>query len=341
MKKAFSELQLLDEKGRAKGSFPRQRAQEFYEKMLLIRQFDQKALSLQRQGRIGTYAQYVGEEASQVGSALAVEAEDWVFPSYRQTGSLIAMGVPMLNLLRYWGGDERGNIPPKGRNIFPISIPVGSQIALAMGAGIALKIQKKKSAVLAYFGDGATSRGDFHDGLNFAGVFNAPVVFFCENNQWAISTAPGSQTHAETFCQKAIAYGIQGIRVDGNDVLGVYKATADALARAKQGKGPTLIEAVTYRMSDHTTSDDAFRYRSKEEVEHWKKRDPIERLERFQMSLVQQRTAILKKNKELVEEAVRQYENDKSCPVDDMFQYMYKEMPEELRKQLQYLKWLK
>jgi pyruvate dehydrogenase E1 component alpha subunit len=249
-----------------------------YEFLVLSRTFDERSLSLQREGRLGTYPSILGQEASQIGSALAAEKSDWLFPTFRESGVYIAMGHSLHLLFQYWAGDERGMKIPDGVNVFPYSIPVGTQIAHAVGAAMAAKYRKDRAAALVYFGDGGSSRGDFHEGMNMAGVFKLPVVFLCQNNQWAISVRRELQTAARTIAQKAIAYGFEGIQVDGNDIFSVYKATKDAIGKAKAGDGPTLIECFTYRMHDHTTSDDATRYRPKEEIDMWKARDPILRL---------------------------------------------------------------
>ncbi len=249
-----------------------------YALLILARTFDQRALALQREGRLGTYPSILGQEASQLGSALATEKGDWLFPSYRESGVYIALGLPLHMLLQYWAGDERGMKIPEGMNILPVCIPVGTQIPHAVGTAIAAKYRKDRAAALVYFGDGGSSRGDFHEAMNMAGVFKLPVVFLCQNNQWAISVPRERQTASKTIAQKAVAYGFEGIQVDGNDFLAVYKASRDALAKAKEGGGPTLIECVTYRMSDHTTADDASRYRPKEELEKWKARDPLLRM---------------------------------------------------------------
>jgi pyruvate dehydrogenase E1 component alpha subunit len=196
-------------------------------------------------------------------------------------GTFITLGYPLHLLFQYWGGDERGLFVPVGLNIFPICVSVGTQIPHAVGAAMGAKLRKDKCAVVTYFGDGATSKGDFHEGLNLAGVFRLPIVFICQNNQWAISVPIKKQTATATLAQKALAYGFKGIQVDGNDIFAVYQATRDALEKAKNGGGPALIECFTYRMSDHTTSDDAARYRSKDEVEAWRGKDPLLRLERY------------------------------------------------------------
>ncbi|MBZ0156150.1 MAG: pyruvate dehydrogenase (acetyl-transferring) E1 component subunit alpha [Alphaproteobacteria bacterium] len=278
-------LDILDEQGNADASLlPPLSAEEIkrmYALLVLARTFDQRALSLQREGRIGTYASILGQEAAQVGSALALGKSDWVFPSFRETGVYLTMGYPAHQLFQYWGGDERGMIAPQGLNIFPISIPVGTQIPHAVGAAMAAKYRKDPIVVISYFGDGGTSKGDFHEGFTMAGVFRAPVVFLCQNNQWAISVPRERQTASKTLAQKAYAYGFEGVQVDGNDIFAVYSASRDALEKARSGGGPTFIECFTYRMSHHTTADDATRYRQESEVEEWKAKDPLLRLKRY------------------------------------------------------------
>ena len=252
-----------------------------YELMVQTRTFDERALLLQREGRLGTYPPNRGQEACQVGSALALDPADWVVPSFREMGVHLTMGYPMPKLFLYWAGDERGLHPETPLNILPVCVSVGSHIPHAVGLAMAARYRRDPVVVAAYFGDGATSKGDFHEALNMAGVFRAPVVFICQNNQWAISVPLSEQTAAASLAQKAVGYGFEGIQVDGNDVLAVYRATAEALERARRGDGPTLIECLTYRVADHTTADDAGRYRSPEEVAVWQAKDPILRLERF------------------------------------------------------------
>ena len=261
-------LDILDERGDVDESLmpplSEKEITRMYELLVLSRTYDHYALSLQREGRLGTFPSILGQEASQIGSAFAVEKTDWVFPSFREMGVYITLGYPMHMLFQYWIGDERGFRIPDELNIFPLCVPVGTQIPHAVGAAMAAKYRGDKIAVITYFGDGGTSEGDFHEGFNIAGVFKLPVVFICQNNQWAISVPREKQTASKTLAQKAFAYGFEGIQVDGNDVFAVYKATKEALEKAKKGNGPSFIECFTYRMSDHTTADDASRYRPKE-----------------------------------------------------------------------------
>ena len=278
-------LQILEEDGicdeELRPPLSNEEIKKLFEWMVLARTFDEKAFKLQREGRLGTYASIHGQEAAQVGSAFALRPADWMFPAFREPGASFVRGLPMHMILQYWAGDERGSQIPEGLNDFPITIPVATQIPIAVGVALAAKAKGDPIAVMAYMGDGATSKGDFHEGLNFAGVFSAPVVFVCQNNQWAISVPLKRQTASKTLAQKAFAYGFPGIRVDGNDIFAVYQVTREAVDRARQGGGPTLIEAVTYRLGPHTTSDDPSRYRDVDEVAEWKERDPLERVRRY------------------------------------------------------------
>ncbi len=327
-------LSVMDETGHIDKSIMPSLSDEeikkIYELMIISRTFDQYALSLQREGRIGTYASILGQEASQIGSAFAIEKSDWVFPSFRETGVYITMGYPMHMLFQYWSGDERGMKTPEDLNIFPLCIPVGTQVPHAVGAAMAAKYRKDKIAVICYFGDGATSKGDFHEGFNMAGVYKLPVVFICQNNQWAISVPRQRQTASKTLAQKAFAYGFEAIQVDGNDVFGVYKVTKDALDKARIGGGPTFIECFTYRLGDHTTADDASRYRSKEEVDSWKAKDPL-----LRMRLFMQKSGIWNESYQkqiedmshkIVAQAVKESESVPSPSPDDMFLYTYEHM---------------
>ena len=335
-------LDILDEKGDADialmPSLSDAYMRRMYELLVLLRTFDQVALSLQREGRLGTYASVLGQEASQVGTAFALEKTDWIFPSFREMGVYITMGYPMHMLLQYWGGDERGISSPEGLNIFPICIPVATHIPHAAGAAMAAKYRKDRIAVIAYFGDGGTSEGDFHEGLNMAGVFKLPVVFVCQNNQWAISVPREKQTAAKTLAQKAVAYGFEGIQVDGNDIFAVYKAAADALKKARDGGGPTFIECITYRMSDHTTADDATRYRTKEEVEVWKAKDPLLRMKLFMekngLWTEKYQKDVEEESRDAVSGAVKLAESIVPPRPEDMFTYTYENLTPRQKKQI-------
>jgi pyruvate dehydrogenase E1 component alpha subunit len=252
-----------------------------YEHMVLTRQFDERMFKMQRQGRLGTFARVAGQEGAQVGAAFALRPDDWYVPAFREMGALLLRGFPMDKFLQYWGGDERGNALPKELRTLPVAIPVGTHMLHAVGIAWAMKQAGEQSAVLTIFGEGATSEGDFSEAMNLAAVFKVPVVFFCQNNHYAISVPYTKQTASPTVAQKALAYGMFGVQVDGNDVFAVYRVTREALKRAREAHEPTLIEADTYRVTDHTTSDDARRYRADEEVAPWRQRDPIERLARY------------------------------------------------------------
>ena len=336
-------LQILDEDGNCDEALMPKLSNEgikkMYEMLVLIRVFDQKAFNMQRQGRLGTYIQFKGQEACQIGSAAVLEDNDWIFPMYRNSGLLIARKHPIVQILQYWNGDERGMKTLQNVNNFPIAIPVGTHIIHAVGAAWAEKLKGTKQVTVTYFGDGATSKGDFHEAMNFAGVFQVPCVFICENNQYAISLPRPKQTHSDTIAQKAIAYGIEGIQVDGMDIFAVYKATKEAVEKARNGKGPTLIEAFTYRMCDHSTSDDASKYRSKEEVEMWAKKDCIDRLEKYmrKKNLLDDayKTKVLEQSKDIVEKAVTEFEKLSLPDPKDLFKYVYAEMTEQQKEEME------
>ncbi len=318
--------------------FSNDRLRGFYRWMVYARIADQKALNLQRQGRMGTYAPVFGQEAIQIGAATAMEPDDYLFPSYRELVAAMIRGLPLSNAYLYWMGSEEGSRIPDGVRVFPNAVPVGTHILHAMGAAWAAKLKGEKFAVVAFFGDGATSEGDFHEGLNFAGVFKTPNVFICQNNQYAISVPVARQTGAPTIAQKAIAYGFDGIRIDGNDVFASYVATKAALDKAHSGGGPTLIEAVTFRLGAHTTADDPARYRTDADVEPWLKREPLLRLEKFlrDRGIIDDEFAerIKSESEADVEKAVEAAESIPPPTPADMFEYMYDEMPPALKEQL-------
>src|SRR5215475_4077262 len=256
----------------------------FYRAMVLARAFDLKAVSLQRTGRLGTYAVALGQEAVGVGVASAMRDEDVLLPSYRDSAAQLWRGVKMEEILLYWGGDERGNRSSGPPHDFPHCIPVGSQAPHAAGVAYAFKFRKEPRVAVCLFGDGATSKGDVWEAMNFAGVHKLPLVFVANNNQWAISVPLKLQTASQTLAQKAIAAGFPGEQVDGNDVIAVRAAAEDGIAQARAGAGPRLIEALIYRLSDHTTADDAARYRPPEELQARWKEEPIARLRAYLVS---------------------------------------------------------
>lgn len=313
---------------------------EMYRDFIFARTFDRKAFKLQRRGDSGTYAPFKGQEACQIGPAYALDEEDWLVPSFREGAIALARGYDPAKLIRYFMGDEYGNKVGDSPNM-PVTIPVGSQITHGTGLGMGAQLMDDDTAVLTYFGDGATSQGDFHGGLNFAGVFDAPVVFFCQNNQYAISVPREHQTNAETIAQKAIAYGIDAIQVDGNDILACYVAVQQALKRAHEDGTPTLIEGITYRLDVHTTSDDPSRYRDDEEVEQWKEKDPLKRFETYLRDKDilddELKQEIKDEMEENVDAAAQEAMDMEDVPIKHLFDHIYDEMPDRLQHQYEQL----
>jgi 2-oxoisovalerate dehydrogenase E1 component alpha subunit len=302
-----------------------------YRGMVLTRAFDLKAVSLQRTGRLGTYAVSLGQEAVSVGIASAMRVEDVLLPSYRDNGTLLWRGTKMEEILLFWGGDERGNLSSGPAHDFPYCIPVGSQAPQAAGVAYAFKLRKEPRVAVCLFGDGATSKGDVWEAMNFAGVHKLPVVFVANNNQWAISVPLKLQTASETLAQKAIAAGFAGEQVDGNDVIAMRAAAEEAIAHARAGGGPRLIEALTYRLSDHTTADDAARYRPPEEVQARWKEEPIARLRAYLVSQKAwgkaQEEALAAECQKKIEAAIERYLASSPRAPETMFDHLYAELP--------------
>ena len=308
-----------------------------YRAMVLTRVFNAKAVALQRTGRLGTFASSLGQEAVGVGAASAMAADDVLVPSYRDQAAQLWRGVTPVELLLYWGGDERGSDFAGPREDFPISVPVASQVPHAAGVALAIKLRNEARAVLCIIGDGATSKGDFYEALNFAGIWQLPLVVLVNNNQWAISVPRSAQSAAETLAQKAIAAGIPGEQVDGNDVIAVHTMVARALQRARTGGGACLIEALTYRLSDHTTADDAGRYRNDMEVSrHWRG-EPIAILRQYLVAQgVWNREAeehALADATAEIERAAEVYLAMPPQPVSAMFDHMFATLPASLKVQ--------
>lgn len=291
MKERYPLITVVDETGKLVSKHYLSEVKEeqvkmFYYNMLRLRTYDKKGKALQRQGRIGTYVPFEGQEASQVGSALALDEKDWMFPTYRDHGATLTFGADMDRLLLHWNGRVEGCVPSLTKKIFPAAIPIATQLPHATGAAMAEVYKGTNNCSIVYFGDGATSEGDFHEGINIASVFKAPVVFFNQNNGYAISVPIDKQMNSETIAQKSESYGIPGIRVDGMDVFAVYLAVKEALDRARRGEGPTLIEAVTMRFGPHTTADDPTKYRDQEKIDEERDRlDPLLRVERLMKNL--------------------------------------------------------
>jgi 2-oxoisovalerate dehydrogenase E1 component alpha subunit len=283
-----------------------------YRHMMLVRTFDQRVVALQRTGQMGTYASCLGQEAIGTAIGMALKDEDVFIPYYRDQAAQLLRGVSLVQQMQYWGGTEWGNhFTGKAAQDFPNCVPIATQVTHAAGVASAFKIRGEKRCALVTCGEGATSRGDFYEALNLSGVWQLPMVIVVNNNQWAISVPRQIQTGAQTIAQKAIAAGIEGFQVDGNDVCAMYDATCYAIEKARCGKGATLIEAVSYRLGDHTTADDATRYRSHDEVNEAWKREPIKRLQTYlhnqNLWNEKREQALLEQCKQEVEEAVQNY----------------------------------
>ncbi len=338
-------LQILDEKGNVDKALMPKISKEIilklYKTMVFARKFDDKLLALQRQGRIGTFAQIRGQEA-QVGAAAVLTKDDWMVQSFREMAAGLYRGVKPRNYVLVWGGDERGNFSEDSPTTLPITIPVGSQVLHTAGLAWGMKLKNKKNVALGFFGDGATSEGDFHEAMNFAGVFKVPAIFLCQNNQYAISVPVRKQTASKTLAQKAIAYGIEGIKVDGNDVFAMYSAAEQAAKRAREGKGATLIEMYTYRIANHTTSDDATKYRKDSEVKEWIKKDPIARLKKYitkeKIWSEKNEEKFIRDTDKIIEAEVAAAEAMPAPELDDMFKYLYSEITPSMKEQLDYIK---
>jgi 2-oxoisovalerate dehydrogenase E1 component alpha subunit len=308
-----------------------------YRAMTLVRVFDAKAVNLQRTGQLGTYPSSLGHEAAHVGIGAAMRPEDVLAPVYREFGTQLWRGVTMTEILTYWGGDERGNDFAVPRQDFAWCVPIATQTLHAAGAAMAFKILREPRCALAYIGDGGTSEGAFYEALNLAGARSLPVVFVIVNNGWAISVPTKSQTAAQTLAQKAVAAGIPGVQVDGNDVFAVRETVGDALEAARHGAGPSLIEALTYRLSDHTTADDASRYRSGQEVKEAWALEPLLRIRAFLVKAdawdAAKEQALLDECALQVDAAVSEYLGKTRPSTDAMFDHLFAVLPAHLHEQ--------
>lgn len=333
---------LLDAEGRlSENTPPALRDPELwwrgYSHILLTRRFDHRAFNLQRTGRLGTYASCLGQEALSTAIGFAMQHDDVLAPYYRDQAAQLLRGVSMAEILRYWGGDERGSNFAGPREDLPNAVPIATQLPHAAGIAAAIKLRQQKRAVLATCGDGATSRGDFYEALNLAGVWHLPLVVVINNNQWAISVPLSAQTACRTLAQKALAAGIPGVRVDGNDFLAMYAVVGEALARAHAGKGPTLVEAVTYRLCDHTTADDMSRYADAAQREAAQAKEPLQRLrlllERAGLWSPAREAELEQQHHASIDAAVAEYLATPPPAPTDMFDYLHAELPEDLQLQ--------
>lgn len=312
-----------------------------YKTMLASRRLDERCLMLQRQGRMGTYGPSKGQEAASLGAAYGLQDSDWFVPAFRETAALLWRGWPMHSWMLFWGGFEAGNQVPEGVNDMPTCVPIASQCQYGMGIAWGCKLRAQGQVAAVFCGDGATSEGDFHEAMNFAGVYNLPMIMIVQNNHWAISIPRSAQTASQTIAQKAIAYGFDGIQVDGNDMLAMIVAMREAVDKARTGGGPTMIEAVTYRLAMHTTADDPKKYRKEEEVKQWEPRDPLPRFRKYlfdKQHLSERAEKVIEEEiKEELDAAVKRYESFEQNPLE-FFEHMYAELTPELRQQLEELK---
>ena len=308
-----------------------------YRAMVLTRAFDSRAIALQRTGQLGTYASSLGQEAIGVVLGSVMAADDVLLTSYREYGAQLLRGVSMSEILLYWGGDERGADFAGPREDFPICVPVGSHACHAVGVATAFKLRKQPRVAVCVLGDGATSKGDFYESINLAGVWRLPVVFVINNNQWAISVRRNAQSGAKTLAQKALAAGFEGEQVDGNDVIGLWEVFHRTINKARDGGGPALIEALTYRLCDHTTADDATRYREEEEVKAAWRLEPIVRLHRYLSASgawdEADEKALEQDCAAEVDAAVQDYFETPHQPVTAMFDFLYANLPSPLMAQ--------
>ena len=339
-------LSLLDETGalrKAPEGFPllsEEQALTAYRTMVLARAADEWALNLNRQGRMPTYALNEGQEANSIGALMALEPDDWFVPAFRELGGMLLRGITLAQYYLYWYGNEQGSrLPTDTYHMMPIAVPVGSHMVHAVGIAWAERYKATGRVVATFMGEGATSEGDFHEACNLAGVWKAGVIFYVQNNHWAISLPWDKQSASPTVAEKAFAYGFEGVRVDGNDVFAVYTAVKLATERARRGEGPTLIEGFTYRLGAHTTSDDPTRYRGEEEVARWRQRDPILRLERFlldrEILTPEDMRAIREEHTARARESFEEAEASGDPTLEDTFRHQFQDMPPLLREQMQ------
>ncbi|MFB1081267.1 pyruvate dehydrogenase (acetyl-transferring) E1 component subunit alpha [Jeotgalibacillus sp. JSM ZJ347] len=344
----FEMFQILNEEGKvvnedAMPDLSDEQLQELMSRMVYTRILDQRSISLNRQGRLGFYAPTAGQEASQIASHYALEKEDWVIPGYRDVPQIIWHGLPLAQAFLFSRGHFQGNNSPEGVNVLPPQIIIGAQYVQTAGIALGLKKRGKDTVAITYTGDGGSSQGDFYEGINFAGSYNAPAIFVVQNNQFAISTPRDKQTKGKTIAQKAVSAGIPGILVDGMDPLAVYAATKDARDRAVAGEGPTLIETLCYRYGPHTMAgDDPTRYRTDDMDTEWEKKDPLVRFRKFleekDLWNEEKENEVIEKAKEEIKAAIKEADDTPKQKVTDLMEIMYEEMPYNLNEQYEIYK---
>ncbi|MGG1571543.1 pyruvate dehydrogenase (acetyl-transferring) E1 component subunit alpha [Fictibacillus sp. NRS-1165] len=345
VEKQFETFQILSEDGKVvnKSAMPKlsdEELQELMTRMVYTRIWDQRAISLNRQGRLGFYAPVAGQEASMLGSQFALDKEDWILPGYRDIPQIVFHGLPLYQAFLYSRGHFQGGQIPEGVNVLMPQIIIGAQIVQAAGVGVGLKKKGKKNVAITYTGDGGASQGDFYEGLNFAGAYNAQTIFVVQNNRFAISVPVEKQSAAKTIAQKAVAAGIEGIQVDGMDVLAVYSAVKQARERALNGEGPTLIETLTYRYGPHTMAgDDPTRYRTEDLDNEWTKKDPLVRFRKFLedkgLWSEEQENKVMDQAKEDIKAAIKKADAAPKQKVTDLIGFMFEELPHNLKEQLE------
>mgnify|MGYP000851707369 CR=1 FL=1 len=335
-------FQLLSEDGKPlekgwKPSLSNEEIVQAYKDLLFERTADLMAVSYQRQGRMFTYPPNLGQEAIHIAAGMVIKEEDWLVPAFRELGAWLAKGVSLREIFLYFKGNEEGSHFTQANRMLPVSVPIASQLVHAAGLGYAMNYNSEKAAVFAFVGDGGTSEGDFHEALNFAAVWNVPVIFVVQNNQFAISVPMSMQTKSVNIAVKGLAYNVPSVLVDGNDLFAMHEVLSFARAQAMEGKGPFLIEARTFRMGAHTTSDDPTRYRTREEEEHWAAKDPLKRLKSFieanNLFDLSQEDELVAEYKKQIDSSFEAAEQHPEYKLDDVFAYMYSDMPDELKRQ--------
>ncbi|MFH1853449.1 MAG: pyruvate dehydrogenase (acetyl-transferring) E1 component subunit alpha [Candidatus Neomarinimicrobiota bacterium] len=338
----FKQFQIMDDEGRIVNpdwlpDLSDEQLLDAYKFMHYARTVDLQAVSYQRQGRMYTYPPNLGQEAIGTAAGFVMRPEDWLVPAFRELSAWLLKGATLNDIFLYWGGNEEGSLFSGAPNFLPSSVPIASQLIHAVGIGYAMNYLKKTGVAFAFVGDGGTSQGDFHEALNLGGVWKSPVVFIIQNNQYAISVPVAKQTAAKSLAIKATAYGIDGIQVDGNDYFAMYRTLTEAAEHARSGQGPVLVEAVTFRSGAHTTSDDPSLYRTAEEEEKWRLRDPLLRLGKHLIGRKLwepgQDEELVNRYKQEIDQAFSEYEKSPEYKLEDVFKYHYRDLPDDLKRQ--------